>query len=448
MNEDITAYIHQARSYGLNEKQIRTNLLAVGWDAQTIDKSFSEINIQNAPVTAPQPAAAAEHAKPELNRPDNPNKKKWLIAGGIIFAVLAAGAGFTAIAFNPTRVFNRFLSEGLGNAYQSKFSFNYIDGGAAQLPSIVGFTLKNLAVEVSGTSQVNATDSSHTKSQGELRYTVGAGGNNFSTTLKYRRIGRDIYVNAKDSALLSLLYLQDNQTQVEWARIDFAGLAQDSKDNETSVLVQKIQQPSFQKKLADIWIKHKILKMDKYLGIEKINGTRTFHLRLSLDKIAAAAAAKDTATALSEADPKNLPPDALSAISNVIDNSLKRVEIKQFEIWLGILDQRPYRIHFTSNAPSLISLIQHSTENLQPQPSNPTQLINPSEQAENSQQAQFQKIFDKAEYAGQIKFDTDYSDFGKTVTVEEPKNFIDLTELIKKQAQSQFDPPQTLPLGN
>ncbi len=377
MDEDIVAYIREARSYGHNDEEIRRNLLTVGWNARAVDNGFAEVDSEQqlakaaasppaAPVASVSISETGARQEPTLlpQPPHGKKSKRWLMLVGTGMGVIVVGAGVLAAVYAPARVFNRFINEASSKSHHTKFVMSYTDGGTAELPSDLGLALSNLAFEISGTGEFRAIESGHSASQGEINYNISGGGSNFGTALKYRQIDQDIYLNTKDNILLNLFYLQARETKKDWAKMNFHQLVREPGGGQTSALMQILDAEALREKINDIWLRHQIIKLDKYLGIERVNNTQTFHFRLALDRPNIERALKDTAALLSETDSQNFSNDLLSAITSATTQLLSRLETREFEVWVGILDQRPYRIHFVGNAPSLISLLKLSMAGL------------------------------------------------------------------------------------
>ena len=80
VNQQMLDYIKQQMQQGLSREQIKSSLMANGWQAQDIEECFNNINTPNIPATySTAPVAASSGA--------------WKIIAGIVIGVAVLGGG-------------------------------------------------------------------------------------------------------------------------------------------------------------------------------------------------------------------------------------------------------------------------------------------------------------------------------------------------------------------
>jgi hypothetical protein len=378
MNPEIRSYIEEARKNAMTDEQIRQNLAAVGWDAKEVEAVFADLAAEKQPAPAiptaqPMPAAAVSSvpatatAAPAVVSSSSLSstatvksylKKPWVIV--VIICLVLAGSGYIAfkIYASPARIFNKFLASNLNQAYQTSFSASYFDAGSDSANNDFGISLKNITFSMTGKASVDSKDPATPKTDSDFTYTIGSGGTNFSTEMKIKLIGKDLYLNVGDNPLLNLVMGVSGNNKVDWIHINL----QDAKSSsQGGALYSYITSDEFKKQISDTWQIRQIISPGKFLGTERINGTSTYHYAIAVNKQAIKDNFHKTLQQFAKADPADFPADTNSTLETVVNALVDRTEIKKFEAWIGIGDQHLYRIALETSAPSLASLAKISS---------------------------------------------------------------------------------------
>jgi hypothetical protein len=118
--------------------------------------------------------------------------------------------------------------------------------------------------------------------------------------------------------------------------------------------------PELTADLKQLWQNTTLVKIDKFLGKEKINGIGTFHFSHSLDKQALTATLNALVDKLMGAVNKNgqkISLEQLQLVKTTLSEIVAKIEIQNFETWVGTKDFRLYKVKLQTNAPSIISII-------------------------------------------------------------------------------------------
>lgn len=401
MEEEVIGYIKSARGHGMNDSEIKQNLLDAGWDAETVENSFSHVKAMDSQEGAPAGPQQIQHIPGHMGQPirasevlNNRNQtfssssaslsetsfttgsssvpfyKKpllWILTAVIVAVLGGGGYWYMAYGFNsPQGIWNKFKKMAQGKVYKNKFVFNYLDKGEFSSNDLGNFSIKDLKLTFDGQSYLDVRDEKNPQSSAEVQYTFGSGNTNFSTGFKYRILNRVLYVNVGENPFLDNIFKSLGQgKKVEWLKLDLNAL--ENEMNKTGPTLDKekfdkIFTTELKSELSKIWEEATFVKIDKYIGREKINGINTAHFKNTLDKQAIKDALNNTldkivasGNATVEAEADKVQDKDVALVKTAISGLVEKLEVKNFETWVGVRDFRLYKVKFESNAPSVIS---------------------------------------------------------------------------------------------
>ncbi len=393
MDQNLANYIQKAREYGQPDEEIKKNLLNTGWDAAAVESAFGagapgNAAAQNKPLgSAPQkpdllptnlpiasvapasPAAAGTVPMPgqdALQKSGMRTWAKWAIIAAAI-AIIGAG-GYLAYAYvynNPTKIWNKFIGSQADKTYQTKLTFSYTDKNTLDQDKqglLGSFQLSDLKLAFDGSSYVDQGDMNNPKASADIQYTFGSGNTSFSTGLQYRLLGNVLYLNVGDNPLLgsimSNISSANGGQSVHWIKLDLNEAQQLSNDD--AQVYKELTDPSLRDDLAKIWTDANFIKVDHYMGREKINGKTVLHYANTIDKSVLKDALNKYISRLQQAAAGGTSAEGFDTAQKTVGAILDRMEVKNFETWIGATDFKLYRVKLVTNAPSLISLINNA----------------------------------------------------------------------------------------
>ena len=154
MEQDIINYIKEARAHGLQEQEIKQNLLTAGWEAKDVEDNFThlkaqehkpaanadeEISLNRETAQKPQALPAQPSPLPQTNvlpaEPAGPSapffKRRafWVSLIGLLVIAGGAGAAYFFWYASPERVWKKFTQLTEEKILSSDFKFSYQDKG-------------------------------------------------------------------------------------------------------------------------------------------------------------------------------------------------------------------------------------------------------------------------------------------------------------------------------
>jgi hypothetical protein len=399
VNSELLDYVKSAKEHGLADSEIKQNLLNAGWEAEDIENTFAHfvasLHMQKTAVETESSLLSPlmqsrNEAKAQTPTTQNfveqgqvqPVKKSHLGLWLFIFIVLLllGGAAFYVYTYGfytPSQIWNKFTQVKKPDIMRTDFTFSYTDNTEPKQQEKSSFqaSLKNLKLEFNGNYYINSADPKSPESTADVNYTFGSSGTSFSTGFKYKLKNQVLYLNVGSNPFLEMfsqgLMTQSGQTKKqEWLKLDLNEIkkliAEDktTAEAENAAQLKALTDPEFKSALENIWKEAKIVKMKKNLGNEKLGEVMTQHFEAQVDKselkkVLTAYLNKfgnqfvsGEASVTASNDKENLEL-ATYAISALID----KLEIKQFEVWIGKKDFELYQVKVWTNAPSFISLL-------------------------------------------------------------------------------------------
>lgn len=393
MELEIINYIKNAKNHGLHEVEIKQNLLNAGWEAEIVEESLKHAKVlenslknvnlepQANQFNKPSETAATgtSHANIAISQETfqknqtNPFFKKrflWIFAIAI-FAVLAA-AGYWYYAFGnfytPNKIWSKFLQTSNTKIYQNNFEVSYLDNGELSKDDAqnIGFELKNISLNFKGRYYLNANDEKNPESSSEIQYSFGSGNTNFSTGFKYALKDKILYFNVGENPFLNNIFkIIAQDKKIEWIKLDINAIEDElNKQNSGNpVNINELFSSQLKQDIAKIWEDSAFIKVEKYIGREKINSVNTLHFKNSIDKLAIKNAFTDSFkkiilnfNKLNANENLKIKDSDIEIMEFAISELVNKIDISQLETWIGATDFKLYKIKFVSNAPSLVSL--------------------------------------------------------------------------------------------
>src|SRR5262249_48949490 len=105
-------------------------------------------------------------------------------------------------------------------------------------------------------------------------------------------------------------------------------------------------------------------------------------------------------------------------IKTTVDALVDKIEISEFDLWIGTKDFQVYRLHLKTNAPSILSVVSDANTALN------------ANSADLSHEEEIKKSIDSLKFSANLTYDADYFDFGKLNSVDAPDNATDMLSLL------------------
>lgn len=383
MEQEIINYIKEARKHGLGDDVIKQNLLNAGWEAAAVEENFvhekamevqSKIpvgqqeaiqNVVKPTVSQPTPVAQAQPVKMHKGA------KLALMIAAVVIVLTACGYAYYTFGYNnSTKVWQKFTQSPQSTIYQSDIKFSYSDPNSLNA-SASPISLKDLKLDFNGSFYANTSDLKNPQSDSNVQYTFANGNTNFSTGFQYVLLNNVLYVNIGDNPLLSLLKgSMANGQDVQWIKVDLGQLENASSSPSTAGVqeLKNIFNADFTNQLQKIWTNANVVTVSKFDGTESISGVRTLHFDNKVDKQALKNAFGQMLTTIVGAFNKqgaSIPDQNVKDTQFAVNAIIDKIQVQDMQTWIGATDFKLYKVHFVSNAPSVISAIQMAADNPQ-----------------------------------------------------------------------------------
>lgn len=372
-----------------------------------------------------------------------PQGKKWLkpvlllagilvVVGGVAFFGYSQGYSVKGLkVLTPSKIWNEFYTSSTAKVYNTSFTAEYNDPEAlADGENSLGIVLKNIKVHLEGTNYSNLTDIEKPEIEGNMKFSVGSGNTSFSSGIDFVALNKNVFYKVGDIPFLSAL-ISSPDKKTDWVKINLEQAQKQSTSE--SEFVQSMGDPAFQNKIRDIWLENRAIKLSKYVGREKINGVNTLHFKAELDKEASKKAVIETFNAIAALDKTgSITEDDKQIMNLIVDKLVSKIEIKELDAWIGSTDSNLYKLHFASNAPSVVSIIRTATEEAKNY--NYEEQSNPIENKKK-----IEDFLNKLNFDATFSMDATYGDYGKTRTLSEPENAFDLLGQMDKMMGNASD---------
>lgn len=350
VNQQLLDYIKQQSQQGISKEQIKSSLMANGWQAQDIEEAFNS-SVLPAQTLAPSDTPSQSFS-PQPHRGLN---KILLVIVFIIGGVLIIGGGAFAY-FNyfqsPEKIVQKMTTQ-LTKIKSLEYSGEIkVEADTGDLLSGVG-SLSQPRQPVSNNktshSSINFTGSSDIQKlddpKGLLVFNIKTDAlpqGKFAFGLEIRTISKIIYVKLSDVPNLGFFDLSAVKNQ--WIKIDTEALKKQFGLEKLEEQVKEAQKKQgltpVIEKLKTAVQQAKIFKITQKLAGEKIEGVNTYHYKFIIDK----EGVKNLFVEISKIiEDRTLIEEELKEF----DKSLETVELEG-EIWIGKKDLLPYKITLSS----------------------------------------------------------------------------------------------------
>lgn len=235
------------------------------------------------------------------------------------------------------------------------------------------FTLSQLRLALTASGFVDLSDASNPKIDLADKATVANNGQEYSANVDFKLQDKtgftryDLSQSIKDSQLGKQLESLDTENYFgQWIKVI-------TPDNSYSADLDGIKKSvDDAQPYRDILKGNRFLSIKSFKGISKINGQWTAHYELQLDKDKFRTVIKDfmdkSASSAGSSD------ETLRDFTNqVTDIFVDKLELKNYEVWVGLKDRELYKSTMTTNAISLTKSANDIYEKFLQSSSNPVQ---------------------------------------------------------------------------
>jgi len=369
MDQEIVDYILRAQKHGLAEQEIKQNLLSAGWDAGIVEQNFiyaraadthssadqtpsfaagylysqnQNLSRQPAPFQSTHTAISISEQNFQSKLPAKPffrNKIFWIVLA--LLAVLGASAlGYYKYVYaTPKTVFNKFLAAKRPMVFTSDYSLSYSYTDASSTKPVI--------LTFSGTLYHNGQNAGGSESGNTFTLGLKSPVANAGVNLQYLLINNVLYINISQISQLKSL-------GSDWVKLDL-GQIQNYLDPHSTTTGQSLSglmsSPALKTKLQNLMANSKIVDLSNFLTKETIKGIPVYHLKIILDSQALASAAV-LAIDLIQNDPGFKGQKITDVQKNEIGSVLKKLNLKEGDVWIGQKDYQLYQAHLLLNAPS------------------------------------------------------------------------------------------------
>ncbi len=399
MNLEISNYITEAKKIGLIDSEIKKNLLEAGWEAVEIEDAFVHLKAeQNKPLAnkdedfsvkqtnsllsqtshstsptaqstsgkMPSQSLSAQTVNISETTPWYKRKIAFIFPLVLILLASSAFAFYTFVYASPTKIWKKFTEHPLDKIFSNVLDFAYNDEIKNTEGDFDNLPIKDIKLKFSGNVYSDLSQPENPQNSSDINYTFSSGNTSFSTGVAYKLIGKKFYLNVGDNPYLSAILSQiGNGKKIEWMAIDLAEIEKKatSKNSQDVQKFKEVFNQEFVNDLKKIWENAVFVKMEKFVGREKINNTQTLHFTNTLDKLALETTFNSIVdkiiSAMKKADEK-ITDEQQNLIKTAIREIVAKIEINNFETWVGIKDFRLYKIKLQTNAPSVASVIKQA----------------------------------------------------------------------------------------
>jgi len=376
MNQDIINYIKEARAHGLQDLEIKQNLLTAGWEARDVEDNFTHTKAlenqlpsnrdEDITASGAKPPAEQPLSQPELKE-STPNtsvpiqtyaqagaagqatgksrKIIWIAVGILLFLAAGSAAGYYYWTHSPGKIWQAFRLLNQKTAVSGSFKFAYADSGQADGDAL-GLNFDNMRLELSGNTYSDQTDPKNLKLSSQISYTFQNGGPASGSDFEYRIINNRLYLKPGSSALFQNLFkTQAGTSSPEWLVMDLGAGYGQALGNQGSG-----------GQIAEIWKDANVFKMDKYLGKKQLDGKTVLGFSVSIDARAFKQALEQTLNLSAQGLAGQ---ESLSSVTEAVSALGEKLKVEQSEIWVGQKDLKLYGVKIKSNAPSVASIVKN-----------------------------------------------------------------------------------------
>ncbi len=241
----------------------------------------------------------------------------------------------------------------------SKIAKKYGTTDQAELDEIdsqYGFTLKDVSAGTTATGYFNFENTNDLKGYGWFDGKFVNNGKSYEAQLNAKLVNNMLFsrydYNANVAQMVSRLDSAADPDKGQWIR-ETDQYSVDQFISELKQLVTDSQQGigGITQEQKDILKNYRLLKIKDFKGLETINGKSTMHYSLELNKPKFKALVKDyilkDVTELTDSQKKKL-----------TDSIVKKVNINEYEIWIGATDRKIYKYNLSVDMISLAKSLE------------------------------------------------------------------------------------------
>ncbi|PIR96339.1 MAG: hypothetical protein COT92_01610 [Candidatus Doudnabacteria bacterium CG10_big_fil_rev_8_21_14_0_10_42_18] len=306
---------------------------------------------------------------------------------GAIMALLFLGAAgvyfYLYVYASPVKIWNKFVLGQKIDSYHNKINLTYLDDPS----KLADKNLKKpfyLDVGISWESDIELLSEEDANMDAKASLKFSAGESQFEQGVSFKMIDKILYVKISDIPQLKNLFSSMYQMEGDWIKIDGEKLNQQFGDIPQVLGAQIVAQidgyenalhnpeqspltggeisKKLKEDLENIWKNAELWGMEKYLGTETINGVKTAHFKNFIDKeklknnlgasfdLIANSLASQFGGSLKGSE------ESLALAKDTLNKIFDKIEIKEFETWVGVKDFQLYKLNMALLVPSFNSI--------------------------------------------------------------------------------------------
>jgi len=353
VNQQLLDYIKQKLQQGMSREQIKSSLIADGWQEADINEAFVSIDSQN--QLSSQENISTQQFPTSFQKPVRKINKTLLAVISIVGILVVAGGIFGYFYYfreTPEKVIEKMwarLAEVKTVEFQGK-----IKAQGVNVPDLLGEDsfmepnqqepskqTANLSFNFNGKTDIN--DVNNPKASFVLDIKTDALKKSKQEEsilgLEVRLIDKVYYIKLNNIGLIDLSFLLN-----QWIKIDPEAIVNKFAPEEFKKQIEEVQKQQEltseqEEKLRQIFAQSKVIKVTEELASEEIEGVNTHHYKFSIDKNELKKLILDINDTVVKG--RTLTDKEIAEI----DRDLEVIEsLGSGEIWVGKKDYLPYKI--------------------------------------------------------------------------------------------------------
>ncbi len=342
--------------------------------SSNLDQQFNQTQEQTTPSTVTPPPPYYPQAVFPAPEPKPKGNLIKIIIGTILLVILGTGTTLATRVWDP--LWNPFRPS--AEKVIAKMADRMKEVKTMHIRMDFGIGIKNgLAADIAMKIETDSdtSDLNNLKSTGNLSLVFAQEGTQLSMALETRAIGQDSYIKLTTipaspalTPYLQMMGIEPEQFKNQWIKLDETSLPELLGESNYGGLIREQeerqkQEEAMLEKFKKLFENKKVYLMDKELPDEEINGTKTYHYIVSLDKEEIKKIIPEMFNVLNENLGENV--GLLPGLSKNLDSFFEKVGALSGELWIGKKDNLLYRFKgektfdlskFESNAIGTISL--------------------------------------------------------------------------------------------
>ncbi len=395
IEQEIVDYIVQAQKHGLSEVEIKQNLLNVGWEAGAVEEHFVFIKANDNKVNFSETqtikanqgnATDSNHFKttsqirttqhtqtttiaPTGTTPDQThfqnvnysqsNLGKKIALWSIIVLILLGGGAFAyfkIVLANPLNILLNYSKSKASQIYKTEYEFSYSDKTYNnEFSSTTG-----MSVYMKGQSAINRADANNISADfnTEFGYSDGARSPHFN--IHSITLNQIAYLNIENIDFLKTLLGNEN---TKWIKINLSEFNNLAKKYSTTSTTMDSNLLEIRDQLKPIWSDIKLLQNSKFIGIEKVKDSFTFHIKAEINSEAVAQALIDSIKIINRYQ-NNSQLELTQDQDTILKKFLSKFQTKELDLWFEIPNYRLNKARIVLSFPTLSDLSKTKLQDL------------------------------------------------------------------------------------